>query len=252
MPKAKPTATNRRKYSEQDGDEHLICGASDESWEIALAMARSCVRDVIWDACRDSSGRNQSHQQICASVEAYVRSLIRAEKRRSAGKITYRRQFVDQPLAGVEALKRLSRTQKAYALAKAWTELPAVALDALNDACVELRGQPLRSVMARWPNVGGTFVQLDPMELAQLVPLAITMARGYGNRNPIRDSAIITVLGEFARLRGDWPTAKNASRFIASIQNCYRELLPSYGFGVDSDGTIYRLLNCARDAYSKF
>lgn len=107
----------------------------------------------------------------------------------------------------------------------------------------------MSSAVARWPILPGTFVQLNKEELAQLLPLAIIKARGYGNRNPIRDHAIISLLGEYARLFGSWPSAKEACRFIGSIENCYRELLPTYGFGVVSDGAIYRFLSRARAAF---
>lgn len=193
--------------------------------------------------------RSRSHRDICITVEQYVRSLMRVKKRKIGAKTTFRREFLDQPLAGVEALKRLGRPITSPALAKAWTELPAVALDALSDACAELRGEPLSSAVARWLILPGTFVRLNTEELAQLLPLAITKARSYGNRNPIRDHAIITVLGEYARLVGRRPSAKDASRFIESIENCYRELLPPYGFAVSSDGAIYRFLDRARVAF---
>ncbi len=248
MPRSEPKVPNRRVQPPK-AREHLACGHSYDSWETALIMARSSVRDAIWHLCEDPASRAQSHTQIYTTVEEYVRSLIRVEKRKTGAQITFRREFLDHPLAGVEALKRLGRPNALQALAKAWTELPSVALDALSDACAELRGEPLSSAVARWPVVPGTFVQLNKEELAQLLPLAIIKARSYGNRSPIRDHAIITVLGEYARLFGSWPSAKEASRFIESIENCYRELLPTYGFGVGSDGAIYRFLGRARATF---
>jgi hypothetical protein len=225
----------------------LACGETDESWETALVMARSCVRDIIWDFSTDPSQRKLSHVQICANVETYIRSLIRVVQQRDRGRSVFRRKFLDQPLAGVEALRRLANAQSPYYVAKAWTALPKVAMDALNEACIDLHGKPLHSVVAEWPNISGSLVQIDADELSRLIPIAIEKARSYGNRNPIRDDAIMVIVREQERLIGKWPSAKAAARFITAIEGCYRELLPAHGFGIDSDSTIFRLLRRARD-----
>ena len=206
--------------------ERLACGHSNESWEAALIMARSKVRDAIWHLCQDPASRALSHAQIYTTVEEYVRSLVRVEKRKSGPQNKFRRESLHQPLAGVEALKRLSRPSALHALAKAWTELPAVAMDALSDACAELRRESLSSIMTRWPTVPGTFIQMNRQELAELLPLAIIKARGYGNSSPVRDHAIITMLGEYARLFGSWPSARkllvSSIRLKIAIRSSFR------------------------------
>ena len=121
-----------------------------------------------------------------------------------------------------------------------------VARDALNDACVELTNQPLRVVMARWPVIPGTFVQLDPSELLALIPSAIKIARRYGNRNAIRDRAVLVILEQYSFLMNDRPSAKKAARFVELVQSAYEELLPNEGFGVNSDAKLYRLLKQVR------
>ena len=123
-----------------------------------------------------------------------------------------------------------------------------IAIDALTNACQTVRKEPLHTTLARWPTIPGTFVQMNAIELATLLPTALEIVRGYGNRNAIRDNAIVSILEAFRNLHGSWPSAKVASRLIFDIQLCYAELLPKYGFNVNADGTIYRLLDRAEGA----
>jgi hypothetical protein len=253
MPKAEPkasTPTGDCTGSEGGNSQGLRWQDSDEGWEAAMEAARIRVMCFICKNSSDAVLIRQSRRMICSAVEAYIRGLVRVTKRMHGEQVILRRSFIEKPLAAVEALKRLDPSHTSYALAKTWTELPMVARDALNDACFELRKQPLRAAMAQWPTVPGTFIQLNIAELAELIPLALTIARGYGNRDPIRDDTIITILREYACLRGEWPNAKQSPHFVLSIQDCYRGLLPKYGFAVNSPGTIYRLLKRAKDAAS--
>ena len=243
--KAKPTSPNTSSLM-QSKSGGLSWRNSDHDWDAALGMGRSCVRDLLRDICTDNAVVRQCHALICAAVETYIRSLIAVTKRKPDGQVTWERRFLRSPLAAVEAIKRLTTSHTPDALARAWSELPVVALDALNDACVELTNQPLRVAMARWPVIPGTLVQIDPNELTALIPSAIKIARSYGNRNAIRDNTVIAVLEQYSRLKGAWPNAKEAARFITSIQSGYNEILPKGGFDVNSDATLYRLLKQVR------
>jgi hypothetical protein len=239
MPSAllKPTASNELQPQP-------ACGATEDSWEFAVAMARSCVHDVVWSKYQSYEQREQIHWAICSAVETYVNSLIHVKKRRAGTKTIFRREFVAQPLAAVEALKRLLSSNSCKARARAWTELPMVAMDALRDAAFKARRQSLDSIMFRWPVLPGTFVSFDATDLSELVPVAIEIARGYGNRNFVRDQTLTEILRQFARVRGTMPSAKESALFVADIQSCYVKLLPKEGFNFNPDslGIIYRAL----------
>src|SRR4051794_8683221 len=99
------------------------CGANNESWETAIVMARSCVRDYISEKCGNAQERAQVQEQICAALEIYVRSLIRVKKRKANGRSVYQREFIGEPLGAVEPLRRLLTSHTAHAQARAWTEL---------------------------------------------------------------------------------------------------------------------------------
>lgn len=215
---------------------------SDRGWDTALEKGRSGVRDLLRVLSSDPAQTRQSHTLICSAVETYIRSLIAVTKRKSNGQVKWQRRFVRRPLGAVEAIKRLTTSHTPEALARAWSELPAVARDALNDACVELTNQPLRVVMARWPVIPGTFVQMEPGELSTFIQPAIKIAQLYGNRNAIRDQAVSVTLEQYSILIDDWPSAKKAARFVELVQSAYEELLPNEGFGVNSDAKLYRLL----------
>jgi hypothetical protein len=238
--KSKPKASTRRISSIESWRN------SDRGWETALGRGRSFVRDRLRGLSADPALVRQSHALICSAVETYIRSLIAVTKRKSNGQVKWQRRFVRRPLGAVEAIKRLTTSHTPEALARAWSELPMVARDALNDACVELTNQPLRVVMARWPVIPGTFVQIEPSELSALIPSAIKIARRYGNRNSIRDQAVFVILEQYSILIDDWPSAKKAARFVALVQSAYAELLPTEGFGVNSDAKLYRLLKQLR------
>lgn len=219
---------------------------SDGEWETTLKKARVSIQDFIRDACASGEDREQPHRHICTAVEIYVRSLIRVTKRKAPGKDSYRREFIGKPLGAAEPLRRLLTSHTAHAQARAWTELPAVAMDALADAAYQLKGTPLHEMMNRWPTLPGTFVQFDPVEIAVLVPVAIQIARNYGNRNSVRDRMVMELLAQFPKLYGHFPSEKEADRFLSAIEACYSQLLPEYGFNIRSPGTIYRALSHAR------
>jgi hypothetical protein len=230
--------TGRRANPKRRESQGLPWQDSDDGWEAAIEDSRLRALCFLSENFSGVDVIKQSHWSIISAVEAYIRSVVRVTKRMHGGQVNLRRSFIEKPLAAVEALERLNPSRTSYALAKTWTELPMVARDALNDACVKLRKQPLHVVMSQWPTVPGTFIQLNIAELIQLVQLAIKIARGYGNRDPIRDEAVMTILRECARLHGQWPTAKQSPHYISSIEDCYRGLLPKYGFAVNSPGTI--------------
>ena len=219
---------------------------SNEGWETALVTARSGIRDFVWDKCANIEIRAQVHDRICTAVETYVRSLIRAKKRKAAGKESYRREFIDEPLGAVEPLRRLVTSNSTYAQARAWQELPAVAMDALSDAAFQLRRTTLSRLMRDWPTLPGTFVQFDAAEIAELLPVAIEIARSYGNRNSVRDRMVKELLAQFRTVYGRHPSEKEADRFLSAIQPCYSPLLPPYGFNIRSPSTVYRALNNAK------
>ena len=215
---------------------------SDREWEKELERGRASVRGLLCGLSADPDLVRRTHFLICSAVEAYIRSLIDIKRRKPNGQVQWERRFSRSPLAAVEAIKRLTTSHTPEALLRAWIELPMVARDALNDACVEQNNQPLRVIMARWPVVPGTFVQLEPSELSGLIPSAIKIAQRYGNRNAVRDRAVFVILEQYMVLIDERPSAKIAARFVASVQSAYKVLLPAEGFGVNSDATLYRLL----------
>jgi hypothetical protein len=57
---------------------------------------------------------------------------------------------------------------------------------------------------------------------------------------------VIAILRGYRQLFRRPPTAKPVSAFIASVEACYRDLLPRKGFNVSSSKkTLQRLINAA-------
>ena len=57
---------------------------------------------------------------------------------------------------------------------------------------------------------------------------------------------LLVILEQYSILIDDWPSAKEAARFVELVQSAYQELLPNEGFGVSSDAKLYRLLKQVR------
>jgi hypothetical protein len=246
-----PRAKSKLKTSTRTSSSAQSWRNSDREWHTALEVGRAGVRDRLRVLSADPVLVRRSHVLIYSAAENYIRSLIGITRRKLNGQVRWERRRLRNPLAAVEAIKRMTTSRTQDALARAWIELPPVARDAINDACVELTNQPLRVVMARWPMIHGTFHQLDSSQVSALIPSAIKIARRWGNRNSVRDNAVIAILEQYSLLINRWPSAKEAARFVESVQSAYKELLPSEGFGVNSDATLYRLLKQARCSVPK-
>lgn len=218
----------------------------DSSLKRARTKARGLLDEFLSTKSNDKKvvalWANQIHGRVCA----YERSRRRVIVRTKRGKLIREWERLSSPLAVVPHLERLGRVRTEYKLAKAWTELPPIAMDALTIAAQEVTGKPLRNLMLRWP-INRNFQKVPKWsDIEKLLPAALKNARTFKKREIERDEAVIAILQGYREIVRKPPTAKPAEAFIARVEDCYRDLLPPGGFKVSSSKTtLQRLINAA-------
>jgi len=217
-----------------------------DSKRIQREQARDALCKFIWKRTGKRSVKDRRQLTLeCAVILhgpicAYEASLARLSVRRAGSALAYERAHAGN--SAVSSIKRLQRhaSKGGYHWEKAWLELSPAAFRAIVTAAAAA-AERLSLPIGAAP---------EPSLIAPFLPKALEIASSAREWTSARDAAVIAILQVYQTIKGRKPPSpKNQNsdtiRFIQSIEDVYRPLLPR-GFGVSrSKGTLDRLIALA-------
>jgi hypothetical protein len=180
------------------------------------------------------------HSAMCAFERIHRRVTVRVKD--------IRWQPIANPMAVIEALERLAKRSD-YVRAKAFKELPPVAMDVLAAAAEKVTGEPLSKMMAQWPFYPARNILMHVpkrADLMRLLPTAMEMcardSTSRATRKIERDAAVIAILRAYQTIYSEPLTVQNVRPFIEKVERCYKPLLPVKGLNVKRSANVLQSL----------